>query len=174
METLDISTQSVLALFETNKEQRSFFVRDIVSRIENGEANPLVVHLQIKAMEDIINQLTSTDKAKNKNIELAKKYRGLLLEAASKYGSKSFDFHNARFTTMETGSKWHYENTEDTLLGELYEQQEELNKKIKERETFLQNVPAEGLVVTDETTGETRKVFRPYKTSTTTVSVSLK
>jgi hypothetical protein len=173
---VEMSPKSTLALFETNKAQRKSFVDGVLAGLSEGEVNPLIVHLQVKAMEDIITQLTSSDKQKNKNLEAAKEYKSHLLDAFTKNcnGQKSFDFHNAKFTQIETGTKWHYENTEDPVLGELYEKQQELEKKIKERETFLQAVPESGLVVTDPETGETYTVYKPYKTSTTSVSVTLK
>jgi hypothetical protein len=173
----EMSTKSILALFETTKEQRRSFVNDILQRLEDGEVDPLEVHLQVKAMEDVILQLTSTDKEKNKgNLEAAIQYKNILIDAFANRaaGQKSLDFHNSKFTVMEAGTVWHYENTEDPVISDLYQQQEDLKKKIKEREKFLQNVPAEGLLVTDEATGETYKVYKPYKTSTTTISVKLK
>lgn len=171
-----LTTKSILALFETSKEQRKSFVDDIISRLDEGEVNPLVVHLQVKCMEDIITQLTSTDKEKNKNLEAAIKYKEHLFDAFKNNaaGQKSFGFHNATFRQMEAGSRWQYENTEDPVLGELYEQQDALKKKIKERETFLQAVPEAGIEITDENTGEVVRVFKPYKTSTTTIAVTLK
>lgn len=172
-----LSTKSILALFETDKEQRKTFVTDIINKLDEGQVNPLEVHLQVKAMEDIITQLTSTDPEKNKeNIEAAKKYKEHLADAFKNYnnGQKSFDFHNAKFTQMETGTKWHYENTNDPVITDLYKQRDELAAKIKERETFLQNVPEKGLVITDEATGETVTIYKPYKTSTTSISVRLK
>jgi hypothetical protein len=37
--------------------------------LENEEVEPLKVHLQVKAMEDIINSLTCTDEKKNKTFQ---------------------------------------------------------------------------------------------------------
>jgi hypothetical protein len=176
-DTPDVNdAKSILALFETNKAQRKDFVDDILTRLDEGQVNPLVVQLQVKCMEDILTQLTSTDKEKNKNLEAAIKYKKHLAEAFTNYaeGQKSFSFHNATFRQMEAGSRWQYENTEDPVLGELYEQQEVLKKKIKERETFLQGLPEDGVTITDENTGQVVRIFRPYKTSTTTIAVNLK
>jgi hypothetical protein len=174
---VEMSTKSILALFETTKEQRRSFVNDILQRLEDGEVDPLEVHLQVKAMEDVILQLTSTDKEKNKgNLEAAMQYKNILIDAFANRaaGQKSFDFHNSKFTVMEAGAKYHYENCNDPELHELYEQQKKLVEKIKAKEKFLQNVPSKGQLLTSEETGETYMVYPPYKTSTTTISVKLK
>jgi hypothetical protein len=170
-----VELSEVLPLFETTKLQRQEFATSIIQRIENGEVNALEIHLQLKAMEDIITQLTSTDEKKNKNVEGAKKFRDMLMEAHKNFGSgaKTFEFHNAKFTQMEAGSKWHYENCEDPVLTELINQQEAIKGKVDERQKFLQNVPESGMpIITAD--GEAVTVFRPYKTSTTTISVTLK
>lgn len=172
LQTLELHS---LSLFETNKAQRAEFVQSIVTKLEEGEQDPLKVHLQVKAMEDIITQLTSTDEKKNKNVHLAQRYKTLLYEAFTNHacGAKTVEHHNARFTQTETGSKWHYEKTEDPVLLELYKQRDELAEQIKNREKFLQAVPKEGMdIITAD--GEAVKVYPPYKTSTTSISVTLK
>ena len=60
-----MTTTNILSLFETSKDERSGFVIDLVDRMSNGEIDPLKVHIQVKAMEDIISRLTVRDEKKN-------------------------------------------------------------------------------------------------------------
>ena len=169
MQTL--STTNILGLFETNKEQRKSFVDDLVSRLQDGQADPLKVHLQIKAMEEIITQLTSTDEKKNKNITAAISYKTMLMEAAAKHGKK-FELHNAEFSIKEVGTVYDWSNCGDTELVELLADQEAVKEKIKKKQDFLKTVPVSGL---DIRIGEELvTVYPPAKSSTTSIAVSLK
>jgi hypothetical protein len=167
--TQELTAPSILSLFETNRDQRTSFVKDIITRLQNGEVDPLEIHLQIKSMEDVINQLTNTDEKKNKNFALAKEYKEMLIEAASKHG-KSFELHNAKFEQKEVGTKYDYSVCEDESYNELSKQMEDLKAKIKEREKFLQNVPEGGIA--DPTNGN--MVYRAAKSSTTSIALTLK
>jgi hypothetical protein len=171
-ENLEMTSTGLLSLFETNKKQRSIFVADIVEKIENGLSDPLKVHLQIKAMEDIIFQLTSTDEKKNKSIESAKKYKTYLLDAAKKYSSKDFEFLNAKFSIKETGTKYDFSKCGDTDLEELLKQFEELKSKIDAKQSMLKKIPSQGIDMAMEGTGEIVRVYPPSKSSTTSVQVS--
>lgn len=168
-----MTVPEVLSLFETTKDQRAIFVRSVVEAIENRQVNPLKIHLQLKAIEDIIASLTSTDEKKNKNIEYAKKYKKYLLEEADKNG-KDFEYHNAKFSVGEVGTKYDYSKCGDAELLDLYRQAEELKTKIAQREKFLQNIPDEGCLFINESTGEAMTLYKPVKTSTTSVKVTLK
>jgi hypothetical protein len=61
-ETLELSTTGILSLFETSKSERKSFVQDVINRLDSGEIEPLKVHLQLKAMEDVITQFTDKKK----------------------------------------------------------------------------------------------------------------
>jgi hypothetical protein len=98
----ELTTTSILSLFETTKEERQSFCLDIVSKLESGEANPLKVHLQIKAAEDLIKKL-------NENTV----YKSYLLDASQKYGAKSFEYGNAKFEIKEVGTKYDFTNCND-------------------------------------------------------------
>jgi hypothetical protein len=95
--TNELTTTSILALFETNKEQRQSFALSLVDEIEQGNVNPLKVHLQIKCMEDIIKLLNSNTI-----------YKKAVLEEAEKQGQKSFEYQNAKVEIKETGVKYDF------------------------------------------------------------------
>jgi hypothetical protein len=171
--TDQLTTTGILSLFETTKEQRRSFVDDLVLRLQDGEVDPLKVHLQIKAMEEIITSLTSTDEKKNKNVNAAIAYKGMLLEAAEQHGKK-FELHNAEFSIKEVGTVYDWTKCEDPELADMLAKKAELDARIKAKQDFLKTVPQAGLLITIEETGETVKVYPPAKSSTTSVAVSLK
>ena len=159
----ELSTTSILSLFDTNKDQRQSFCIDLISRIENGEIDPLKAHYQVKSMEDIIKQL-------NDNTV----YKRSLLSAAETYGQKSFEFGKAKFEIKEVGVKYDFSQCSDPVLAELEAKASEVSEKLKARQSFLKTVPLSGVTVVIEETGETATVYPPAKSSTTSVSVTLK
>lgn len=170
-----LSATEKLQLFQTNKLERSQLVGELMTAIEAGEIDPLKVHIQFKCMEELIFQLTSTDEKKNKDgYEIAKKYKKALQDAAEKYGQKSFQFLNAKIEIKEVGTKYDWSKCEDHVLAGLLEMQAQIDKDVKARQDMLKTVSEKGLIITDEETGDTCKVYPPAKSSTTSIAVSLK
>ena len=161
--TQEMTSTSILSLFETNKEQRQSFCLGVIEALDNGQVDPLKVHLQVKCLEDIIKQLNA-----NSNYKLA------VLDAATQQGQKTFEFQNSKFEIKEVGTKYDFSKCEDAVLVRLHSKQEELDKEVKARETLLKSVSPKGMIVTDEETGETFTVYPPSKSSTTSVAVTLK
>lgn len=158
----EITTTGILSLFETTKEERLSFCNDLIEKIDNGEADALKIHLQIKSAEDMIKRL-------NEN-SIYKKH---LLDAAEKMGGKSFDFHNAKFEIKEVGVKYDYSQCNDPELSEMSAQLTDLEAKVKARQKFLQMIPLAGMaIITND--GEAVTVYPPSKSSTTSVAVTLK
>ena len=149
----------VLSLFDLDKQQRAELAQQTIDRIANGELSPLKAHLQVKAMEDIIEKITKDAT-----------YRDMLLDEAAKYG-KSFEYGNAKFSTKETGVRYSYDQCNDPILAELYAANDELLEKIKLRQKFLQTVPSEGIDI--RVNDELVTVYPPSKSSTTSVTVQL-
>jgi len=158
---MELTTQGILSLFQTTKAERSTFIADVMERIENGTADAIKVHLQLKAMEEIVKTLTTNES-----------YKTHLIDAAEKNGKKFMAF-NAEFSIKEMGQKYDFTYCGDVELLEFYTQQEKLKYLIKEREDFLKKVPVSGMQKVTET-GEVITLFPPSKTSTTTVAVTLK
>jgi len=160
METTQLSTVSILSLFETSKEERASFVADVVDRLLQGNADPIKVHLQVKAMEDMVKSLNDN-----------KDYKSLLLDAAEKNGKK-FTAFNAEFNIREVGVKYDYSKCGDIELTQLQAELDALSERIKAKQKFLQTVPQAGIEILHE--DELIKVYPPSKTSTTSVAVTLK
>lgn len=175
MQTQELTTTSILSLFETTKVERQDFVIGVVEALDNGNVDPLKIHLQVKCMEDIITQLTSMDEKKNKgSIHFAKKYRDHLLTSVQAYGKKSFEFQNSKVEIKETGTKYDFSKCEDPILNGLYAKQAEFDLAVKAREAMLKTISEKGMIITDEESGETFTVYPPSKSSTTSVAITLK
>ena len=95
-----------------------------------------------------------------------------LLEQAMLHG-KSFSFLGDEWTVKETGVQYDYDNCNDPLVAQMHQELEQLQQEIKSRESWLKALPAEGMVIVDEETGETYKVYPPLKKSTTSVTIKL-
>lgn len=165
----ELSTTAILSLLDTTREQRVTFIEDLMNRLESGSVDPLKIHYQIKCMEKIIEGLTDA-----KLSPFASRYKELVLDAAEKYGSKEFDFHNSRIKIGEVGTKYDYSKTGDIELAGWVEEMAALKTKIDARQKMLQTIPSKGLVITDEDTGETNTVYPASKTSTTAITMTLK
>lgn len=161
--TNELTTTSILSLFETNKDQRQSFAMSVVDALDNGQVEPLKVHLQVKCMEDIIKLLNANTI-----------YKSRVLEAAQTYGEKSFQYNNAKVEIKEVGTKYDFSKCEDPILADLYNKQMELDKAVKDRETMLKTVSEKGLIITDPESGETFTVYPPAKSSSTSVAITLK
>ena len=79
--------------------------------------------------------------------------------------------NDAKLAIKEVGTKYQYDQCNDSVWADLKAQAEEITKKLKEREKFLQTLPTDGSVINPET-GE--PIYRAAKTSTTSVTVTLK
>jgi hypothetical protein len=157
-----LDTTEMLSLFQTTKEQRVNFVDEIIGRIEQGELDPLKIHLQIKSMEEMIGNLTS-----NSN------YKTYLLDAAATNG-KAFDYQNAKFSIREVGVKYDYSLCNEPKHSHLKLIADSANEQLKTFEKFLQAVPSSGVNQVDLITGEAYTIYPPSKSSTTSVAVTLK
>ena len=161
-QTEELSTVNILSLFQTTKAERTAFVNNVIANIEDESVDPLKIHLQLKSLIDISEQLLENET-----------YRKYLLSAAEKNGKK-FTYQNADFSIKEVGTRYNWDNCDDVELTDLLLQNESLKEKLKVKQDFLKKVPIAGLAVINEETGETYKVYPPSKSSTTSVAVTLK
>jgi hypothetical protein len=167
-----MTTTSVLSIFNTTRAQRESFVADVVNQLETGNNDPLLVHYQIKCVEKILDLLTNTDPAKNKTChQLAARYKKLVVEAAEKYGNKKFQFNGAEVGVGETGVKYDWGVCGDPQVDELLRQEAEVKEKLKERQEFLKALPAKGQEIREG--DELITVYPPAKSSTTSVIIKL-
>jgi hypothetical protein len=146
----DITTTGILSLLDTTKAQRATFVSDVISRIEEGQADPIKIKLQVKKMEELV-----------KSIQDNPRFRELLMDEAVKEG-KTFERYEAKFEIRSAPAKLDYTACNDADHTRLTASIEELKGRLKERESFLKSMPSCGLdIVTED--GEVLKVFPPTK-----------
>lgn len=170
METVQqMSPVSMLALLNSNKAQRKSFCLQIIEQMENGEVDPIQVHVFLKNIEAIFKTLTDEKTGK----DFAERYKDSLMDAVAKESGNSFEKYNAKFQVKEAGTKYDWSVCNDSLLNGLLEAQEQTEKLIKERQELLKVVPESGMTYTDTETGEECTIYRPAKSSSTTVSVTL-
>lgn len=131
--TNELSSTSILSLFETTKEQRRSFVSGVIETIREGVKNPLEIQVQIKCMEEILKEITGNHE-----------YRKMLEEEATKNG-KTFEFHNATIHVRNAPGKWDYSKTNDWHLFDMYDKMTALKASISAREKFLQTIPEGGM-----------------------------
>lgn len=156
----EITTSSIVSLFDTTKEERTTFVQDLVNRITDGHLDPIKAHYSLKCMEEII-----------KNILGNKEYKDCVLLEAEKNGKK-FQYKNSELVIKETGVKYDYTHCGHHTLLQLQSQADALNEQIKAYQDLLKKVPEEGMEMIIE--DEVVRVYPPAKSSTTTLTVTLK
>lgn len=158
--TQELTTSSIVSLFDTTKEERKSFISDLIERVTEGHIDPVKAHYSIKCMEEIIKAITSDDN-----------YKKCVLGEAEKHGKK-FGYKNSEIQIKEAGVKYDYTKCNDVEYDTLVKQKEQLDIVIKDREGFLKNLPPLGMnVLIDD---EIVKIYPPAKSSTTTVQVTLK
>ncbi len=153
------STNILLQFAGCTKIQRERFFLDVFDDIESGNQNPLQIWSALKNLELIVSEAMA----------LAKE---IVIEELTKNGGRDACF-GVQFLVKEAGVKWHYDRTNDGLLTSIQSELSDVDNKLKERQTFLKNIPKEGLDLIDHTTGDCTKVYPPYKTSTTTIESKL-
>jgi hypothetical protein len=149
----ELTTTGILSLLDTTSSQRTSFVADLIDKLQDGLADPVKVHLQVKKMEDLLNQIKENQD-----------YKNLVMEEAVKYGKK-FEMYGAAFEIRSGASPYDYSNDAEHA---------NLKKQLKQREAFLKGVPASGIeTITKD--GEVVTVYPPSRTpAADVIAVTLK
>lgn len=137
----------------------SFYVEQVLKSIQEGNQNPLDIHLTRVKMEKIF-----------KGINDHPKIHESVMQEFEKYGQKSVEYKGALLQQQETGVKYDFSNCGDSIMDTYLNDIEVLKEKIKEREKFLKNIPASGVV--DPETGTF--IYPPAKSSKTSIKTTLK
>jgi hypothetical protein len=131
----------------------------IIDAIINGYVNPLDFAVKKKCIEEALELAFNNTMVKDAMIEEANKHSG------------KTTWMGAKIEACEVGIKYHFDKCGDPKLVELENTAGDLADKIKMRKEYLKKVDGKGekLLVEDEVV----EVFPPYKTSTTSIKVSL-
>lgn len=120
----ELTATGILSLLSTTKGERGTFIAEVVSKMLNGYASPLEVHVQVKCMEEIV-----------KGIKENPNYKAMVLEAALQHG-KGFEFHNAKVDVRSVASRYDYTNDVEWC---------QLKAALKHREDYLKALPPGGI-----------------------------
>ena len=142
------------------KADINFVANDLLEKLESGEINPLLLLQKFKAIEKI------QESVKSIMIE------GAVTEV-SKYPEKGVELFGCVFTKKEVGTSYDYSRCNDGKYLELLEIMEKAKKELKKREDFLKAIEGHETVVNTDT-GEIETIYPPIKTSTTSVTTSIK
>ncbi len=137
----------------------SYYVDQVVKSIQDGEQNPLDVHLSRVKMEKILKGIND-----NPDIQDA------VMKEFEKYGERIVEYKGALLQQQEAGVKYDFSGCGDPVMDEYLRQLDDLKLKMKEREKFLKNIPVSGIV--DPETGSF--IYPPSKSSKTTIKTTLK
>ncbi len=158
---MEMKPESILALFAgCDAQQRASFTSQVIEGLDSGYSDPIKILSAIKSMQSILD-------------DIEKFAKPLVLDELDKNGGK-LELYGLSLQKKEAGVKYDFSSTNDQVYMTLSVEMEQLKNKMKERETFLKTLPADGQSILDEETGEAYKIHRPIKTSTTTYVASLK
>jgi hypothetical protein len=159
MENLNYSLPVISAGY--TKTQLKIAADNVVNDIiENGNALPAAEALS--AMESFV-----------KEVKGNKQYIEFVRDEIAKHGKSANTGSGTKIELAEVGTKYDFKQCEDPTLLELQRRIDALDAELSSRKDFLKTVPYSGLLVTDETTGETYKVYPPSKTSTSSYKVTI-
>lgn len=147
-----------LKSFPTTKNEIASFAERLNEALDSGELGALETLLRFKAIEKILEQAKPMlDK--------------MVLNEAAKYPEKTIELFGVKFLKKNGPAQWDYTNCNDGQYKLLKQYQAEYNKKVKEREEFLQAM-TEPMTALDEDTGEIVKIFPASKSQKELVQVN--
>lgn len=129
--------------------------------LQEGEVNAEQMGILIDALKKTIERIE-------------KEARPIIAHQLHSRYSKAEDIviRGCNIELMEAGVKYDYSNCNDSVLEDLKKQDEELQKKIKEREFLLKSIGyGKTLMVVNEETGELMELKSPSRKSTETYRV---
>lgn len=158
-----MSKELILSTLPLTNADIKEMATEIVVAIADGEVSALKVAQQVSAMEKIV-----------KAVKEDAVYKRVVLSEAEKEDSKTFGKFGAQFQVKEVGVKYDYSNCGDAVYNALQDELKDLQSRIKQREEMLKGMPKDGTLVVNEDTGEMYTIYPPVKSSTTSVSVTIK
>ena len=150
---------SLLNLNPTTKQEAESFAYKLTLAVQEGQVNPLEVHVKLNAMKSAI-------ETAQKNV------REFVMKEVDKYPEKTIDAYTAKIEKTEVGVKYDFLSCNDIVWMQLMEELNELQAKVKERETFLKTLKAPMNVVAND--GECYTINPPVKSSQSFIKVTLK
>lgn len=145
------------------KLQQSGFVETLISKMENGEVNPVEAVIKAKALYETISLFLKDNRTNE-----------FVLSEFSKYGKGEVpSFAGATIQIRETGVKYDYMNCGDPEYTSLLKQEQEISEARKKREKYLSTIKKSKTEL-DEETGEIYVLKPPIRSGKTSFVVIFK
>jgi len=157
-----MSNELILSQFPQTKNEIQSFVDGLVESVMNGDTSPLLINVQLSALEAVVEGV-------KKNPD----FKESVLNEAMRYGTKTFDAYNAQIQVKETGVKNDYSLCGHPQYDAICEKIAELTEQKKSFEKYLQSLRAKTDFINPET-GEMCAIYPPVRTATTSVTVTIK
>ena len=137
---------------------RAAFADDVISQVNDGHTDPIVVLSAIRNLKDILEMIDAGIK-------------DTVLSELDKHSGK-LEAYGMKIERKEVGTKYFYDRTNDSIYSGLSNRLKQMEADLKDREKWLKSIPATGIdIVTED--GEVIKIHPPLKTSTTSFAVTL-
>ena len=159
MNTLPETPLQLLTLMANTSVQIDVFSDGVIRAVQEGEANPLAVLVQLRAMAQASERIL---KEIDKNI----------MSEADKYPCSRFQFIVNKITKAEYGTKYDYSACGDPDLKVFEAEKEKADKNLKDRQDFLKSLKAPIEILRDG--GEVVALTPPTKKSKSGLNVSIK
>ena len=144
---------------ETMQMQSSALIQPII----DGEIDPLRAVAKIRFLSDMLAAALKDDRVKD-----------VILNEIDKNGGKEVTAFGVKFSQKEMGVSYDYTVCQDPEYNRLAGEMETLKAKMKEREKYLMGIPAEGIPMVDQETGDCYKIIRPLRRASLGYSVTFK
>lgn len=146
-----------------SKETMQNQSRTLIQPIIDGEIDPLRAVAKIRFLSDMLAATLKDDRVKD-----------VILNEIDKNGGKEVTAFGVKFSQKEMGVSYDYTVCQDPEYNRLATEMETLKAKIKEREKYLMGIPAEGIPMVDQETGDCYKIIRPLRRASLGYSVTFK
>ena len=135
----------------------------LIQSIIGGEIDPLRAVAKIRFLSDMLAAALKDDRVKD-----------AILTEIDRNGGKEASAFGVKFQQKEMGVSYDYTVCGDPEYDQLAAEMESLKARMKEREKFLLGIPAEGLPMVDQETGDCYKIIRPLRRASLGYSVTFK
>lgn len=135
----------------------------LIQSIIGGEIDPLRAVAKIRFLSDMLAAALKDDRVKD-----------AILTEIDRNGGKEASAFGVKFQQKEMGVSYDYTVCGDPEYDQLSAEMEDLKARMKEREKFLLGIPAEGLPMVDQETGDCYKIIRPLRRASLGYSVTFK
>lgn len=167
MNNLPETAHGTLSLLFNSKSQNESMALRLITEIEEGRVDALKVHIYLKSIDNLLNQLFD----KKTNADLSARYNKLVQSEADKYPEKTFSLHGATVQKKGGRAYYDYSGCNDPELAKYEREINALQELMLERQEFLKTVPKAGIDILKD--DEVITIYPPVKNQSDTISITL-